>query len=112
MMKNGIEVRQLTVVRRGRPVLENLDLDIGSGVTGLLGPSGCGKSTLLRSVVGVQKTHGGDVRVFGEPAGSAGLRHRIGYVTQAASVCSGTACSVSCSARSGSGWSSTTRNAG
>ena len=54
---------QLTVVRRGRPVLENLDLDIGSGVTGLLGPSGCGKSTLLRAIVGVQQTHGGEVHV-------------------------------------------------
>jgi ABC-2 type transport system ATP-binding protein len=86
MMKNAIEVRQLTVVRRGRPVLDKLDLDIGSGVTGLLGPSGCGKSTLLRSIVGVQRTHGGEVRVLGEPAGSNGLRHRIGYVTQAASV--------------------------
>jgi ABC-2 type transport system ATP-binding protein len=86
MMKNVIEVRQLTVVRRGRPVLDELDLDIGSGVTGLLGPSGCGKSTLLRSIVGVQRTHGGEVRVLGEQAGSRPLRHRIGYVTQAASV--------------------------
>ena len=86
MMKNAIEVRGLTVVRRGRPVLERLDLDIGGGVTGLLGPSGCGKSTLLRSIVGVQRTHGGEVRVLGEPAGSKGLRHRVGYVTQAASV--------------------------
>ena len=80
-------MRGLTVVRRGNTVLEGLDLDIGAGiVTGLLGPSGCGKSTLLRSIVGVQQTHGGEVRVLGEPAGSAGLRSRIGYVTQAASV--------------------------
>ena len=86
MMKNAIEVRALTVVRRGRPVLDKLDLDIGSGVTGLLGPSGCGKSTLLRSIVGVQRTQGGEVTVLGEPAGSKGLRHRVGYVTQAASV--------------------------
>jgi ABC-2 type transport system ATP-binding protein len=86
MMKNVIEVRGLTVVRSGRSVLLNLDLTIGSGVTGLLGPSGCGKSTLLRSVVGVQQVAGGQVRVLGEPAGSAPLRQRVGYVTQAASV--------------------------
>ena len=67
-------------------MLDGLDLSIGAGVTGLLGPSGCGKSTLLRSIVGVQQTHGGTVSVLGEPAGSAGLRRRIGYVTQAASV--------------------------
>ena len=85
MVNNVIEVRGLTVIR-DRPVLEGLDVAIGSGVTGLLGPSGCGKSTLLRSIVGVQQVAGGDVSVLGEPAGSAPLRRRIGYVTQAASV--------------------------
>ena len=85
MVNNVIEVRGLTVVR-DRPVLDGLDVTIGSGVTGLLGPSGCGKSTLLRSIVGVQQVAGGDVRVLGEPAGSAPLRRRIGYVTQDASV--------------------------
>jgi ABC-2 type transport system ATP-binding protein len=73
-------------VVRDRPVLDGLDVTIGSGVTGLLGPSGCGKSTLLRSIVGVQQVAGGDVRVLGEPAGSASLRRRIGYVTQEPSV--------------------------
>lgn len=55
-------------------------------VTGLLGPSGCGKTTLMRSIVGVQRIAGGSVEVLGEPAGSAGLRHKVGYVTQAPSV--------------------------
>jgi ABC-2 type transport system ATP-binding protein len=86
MMNNVIEVRGLTVVRSGRTVLDGLDLTIGTGVTGLLGPSGCGKSTLLRSIVGVQQVAGGEVQVLGEPAGSASLRHRIGYVTQDDSV--------------------------
>jgi ABC-2 type transport system ATP-binding protein len=86
MTENAVEVRGLTVVRSGRTVLDALELTVGAGVTGLLGPSGCGKSTLLRSVVGVQQVAGGEVRVLGEPAGSAALRRRIGYVTQAASV--------------------------
>src|SRR3954451_12538906 len=86
MVNNVIEVRGLTVVRGGRPVLDGLDLTVGSGVTGLLGPSGCGKSTLLRSIVGVQQVTDGQVSVLGQPAGSAPLRRRIGYVTQAASV--------------------------
>jgi ABC-2 type transport system ATP-binding protein len=86
MMKNFIEVRGLTVIRSGRRVLDGLDLEVGAGVTGLLGPSGCGKSTLLRSIVGVQQVAGGEVQVLGEPAGSASLRHRIGYVTQDTSV--------------------------
>ena len=90
MMKKAleavVEVSGLTVVRGGRTVLEDLDLAIGRGVTGLLGPSGCGKSTLLRSIVGVQRTQEGAVSVLGEPAGSPPLRTRVGYMTQEPSV--------------------------
>ena len=86
MMKNVVEVRDLVVVRGEREVLPGISLDVPAGVTGLLGPSGCGKSTLLRSIVGAQQVRSGSVEVLGEPAGSAALRDRIGYVTQAASV--------------------------
>lgn len=86
MMKNVVEVRDLVVVRGAREVLPGISLDVPSGVTGLLGPSGCGKTTLLRCLVGAQQVRSGEVRVLGEPAGSAPLRTRIGYVTQAASV--------------------------
>ncbi|MDR7254898.1 ABC-2 type transport system ATP-binding protein [Nocardioides sp. BE266] len=86
MMKNVIEVRDLVVVRGVREVLPGISLDVPAGVTGLLGPSGCGKTTLMRSIVGAQQVRSGTVEVLGEPAGSAPLRDRIGYVTQAASV--------------------------
>jgi ABC-2 type transport system ATP-binding protein len=83
----AIDVRGLRVVRGGRTVLDGVDAAVPAGsVTGLLGPSGCGKTTLLRSIVGVQKVAGGEVRVLGEPAGAAALRDRVGYVTQAPSV--------------------------
>ncbi|ACU74429.1 ABC transporter related [Catenulispora acidiphila DSM 44928] len=87
MMNYAVEVRDLRVVRGGQVVLHDVSAQVEVGsVTGLLGPSGCGKSTLLRSVVGVQKVAGGSVRVLGAAAGSAALRDRIGYVTQAPSV--------------------------
>ena len=86
MMNNLVEVSGLTVVRGRRTVLRDLSLAVGPGVTGLLGPSGCGKTTLLRALVGVQRLAGGSVKVLGAEAGSAPLRHRVGYVTQAASV--------------------------
>ncbi|MCW2735801.1 ABC transporter ATP-binding protein [Nocardioides sp.] len=86
MMKNVIEVRDLVVVRGGRRVLPGISIDVTAGVTGLLGPSGCGKTTLMRCLVGAQQVRSGSVEVLGEPAGSAALRTRIGYVTQAASV--------------------------
>ena len=86
MMNNAVEIAALTVVRGGRSVLDGLDLTIGGGVTGLLGPSGCGKTTLMRCLVGVQQVASGQVVVLGQEAGSASLRDRIGYHTQAASV--------------------------
>ena len=83
----AIDVAGLRVVRGGRAVLERLSLAIPAGtVTGLLGPSGSGKSTLLRAIVGVQVVEQGAVTVLGLPAGSAGLRARVAYATQAASV--------------------------
>ena len=83
----AVLVRDLRVRRGSRTVLRGLSFDVPVGqVTGLLGPSGCGKSTLLRALVGVQAQVAGSVEVLGEPAGSRGLRSRIGYVTQAASV--------------------------
>jgi ABC-2 type transport system ATP-binding protein len=86
MMKNIVAVRDLVVFRGGKEVLPGISLDVTAGVTGLLGPSGSGKTTLMRSLVGAQQVRSGSVEVLGEPAGSAALRTRIGYVTQAPSV--------------------------
>ncbi|HOV37801.1 MAG TPA: ATP-binding cassette domain-containing protein, partial [Spirochaetales bacterium] len=70
-----------------QPVLKAVSLTVREGDRILIrGMSGSGKSTLLRAIVGVQKVAGGSVEVLGEPAGSAGLRRRVGYVTQAPSV--------------------------
>ena len=86
-MNYAIEIDDLDVERGGRPVLKGLSAKLAAGkVTGLLGPSGCGKTTLIRSIVGVQKVAGGRVSVLGEPAGMAGLRRRVAYVTQSPSV--------------------------
>jgi len=86
-MEAAIAVDGLVVDRGKRRVLHGVGFQASPGaVVGLLGPSGCGKSTLMRCLVGVQKIRSGSVRVLGEPAGAASLRHRVGYVTQAPSV--------------------------
>lgn len=83
----AIDVRDLRVVRGGRTALDGVTMQVEHGaITGLLGPSGCGKTTLMRSIVGTQVVAGGKVTVLGEPAGSAELRHRVGYVTQDATI--------------------------
>src|SRR3954447_9194001 len=86
-MDATVTVTDLVVDRGQRRVLPGLSFAVPAGqVTGLLGPSGSGKTTLMRALVGVQQVRSGEVTVLGERAGSPGLRHRVGYVTQAPSV--------------------------
>lgn len=45
-------------------ILKNIDLEITDGeFLVLVGPSGCGKSTLLRTLAGLEKLDGGDIKV-------------------------------------------------
>jgi len=86
-LTEAVEVTDLVVKRGGKAVLHGLTCSVSQGsVTGLLGPSGGGKTTLMRCMVGVQIVTSGSVRVLGEAAGTAGLRSRVGYVTQSPSV--------------------------
>jgi ABC-2 type transport system ATP-binding protein len=79
----AVSINHLRVVRGKRPALHDFSVDIAKGtITGLLGPSGCGKSTLMRCIVGTQVVTSGAVTVLGHPAGSAPLRHQVGYLPQ------------------------------
>jgi len=83
----SIVVKSLCIRRGGVIVLDELSLSVASGrVTGLLGPSGSGKTTLMRAIVGVQIVESGTITVLGEPAGTASLRWKVGYMTQNAAV--------------------------
>ncbi len=83
----AVTVRGLRVRRGATQVFDGLAVEIPRGsITGLLGPSGCGKTTLMRAIAGVQRIQGGTVTVLGTQAGSAPLRQRVAYDTQAASV--------------------------
>jgi ABC-2 type transport system ATP-binding protein len=83
----AISVRDLTVVRSRRLVLDRLAVDVRPGsITGLVGPSGCGKTTLIRCLAGVQLIRSGTVELLGRPAASAELRSRVAYMTQISSV--------------------------
>ncbi len=47
--------------------INDVNLDIGPGVTGLLGPNGAGKSTLLKLVTGQLKPSRGSLTLLGQP---------------------------------------------
>ena len=60
--------------------LNDVSVEVGSGVTGLLGPNGAGKSTFLKLITGQLKPSKGAVRVLGESVwGNAGLFFRLGF---------------------------------
>ncbi len=83
----AIRIEGLYVKRGSYQVFNGLGLSVPAGaLIGLLGPSGCGKSTLMRAIVGVQKVVSGTITVLGSPAGDPGLRRRVGYTTQAATI--------------------------
>lgn len=68
----GAPVRIVGLTRRfdGLPVIDGLDLEVGSGgVTAVLGPSGCGKTTLLRILAGLIEADSGVIE-GAEPNGA------------------------------------------
>ena len=66
---HGIEVRGVSYeYRPGRPVLQQVDLDLQPGETlAIVGPSGAGKSTLGRMLAGIHPPTEGSVTVGGVP---------------------------------------------
>lgn len=61
--------------------LQAVDLDVPAGQRlAIVGHNGSGKTTLLRVVAGLSEPTSGDVRVFGEPAGSLAARAHVAYV--------------------------------
>lgn len=90
-MMNSVEAAlrlEHVSVRRGAvAVVDDVGIEVAPGtLLGILGPSGSGKSSLMRAIAGIQRHVSGTVRVLGLPAGSPGLRRRLGFVTQSSSV--------------------------
>ncbi|MEY2408343.1 MAG: zinc transport system ATP-binding protein [Verrucomicrobiota bacterium] len=78
----AIDVRDLRVSLGGVAVLRGVNFVVPAGqLVALIGPNGSGKTTLLRALLGLQKFHGGVIRLFGETNLRAGLA-RVGYVPQ------------------------------
>jgi len=82
--KDGSEivVRAITLSKWYGEVigLNNFNIDIRPGITGIVGPNGSGKSTLFKIILGLIKPNAGSLTVFGrEPWGDATLHSSIGF---------------------------------
>ncbi len=77
----AIEVSDLTVAYRDRPVLWDVDVEVPAGVLmAVVGPNGAGKTTLLKAILGLVRPAAGTVRVFGQPLKA--VRRLVAYVPQ------------------------------
>ncbi len=68
----------------GVKALDNLNLEIGTGMFGLLGPNGAGKSSLMRTIATLQKPDSGTIEFDGINVleNQMELRKVLGYLPQ------------------------------
>ncbi len=87
MMKLTIENLTKTYPN-GVKAIDNLSLEIGTGMFGLLGPNGAGKSTLMRTIATLQKPDSGEITFNGINVlkDQISLRKGLGYLPQSFGV--------------------------
>lgn len=83
--KIAVQVDDLTVAYKYKPVLWDIDLAIPEGILmAIVGPNGAGKSTLIKSILGIVKPIAGKVQIYGESYRKN--RSLVAYVPQKGSV--------------------------
>jgi manganese/zinc/iron transport system ATP- binding protein len=85
MSEPAVEIADLTVAYRDKPVLWDVDLTVPQGVLmAIVGPNGAGKTTLIKAVLGLVRPAAGQVLVHGRPYDEE--RRRVAYVPQRGTV--------------------------
>jgi ABC-2 type transport system ATP-binding protein len=63
--------------------LKGVSLSVESGeIFGLLGQNGAGKTTLVKILLGITRATSGEASLLGDPAGTAAVRRRVGYLPE------------------------------
>ncbi|WP_298763775.1 ABC transporter ATP-binding protein [uncultured Polaribacter sp.] len=82
-------IKNLTkTYKNGVKAIDNLSLEIGTGMFGLLGPNGAGKSSLMRTIATLQSPDSGSIK-FGDIdvlKDNMSLRKVLGYLPQSFGV--------------------------
>jgi UDP-glucose/iron transport system ATP-binding protein len=87
------ELRDVSLTRGERRVLDSVDAAIPAGAAAIVGPSGAGKSTLLRLLNRLADPDAGTISYRGEPLASydpLALRREVSLVPQLPSLLEGT----------------------
>ena len=79
-----IETAGLTKRYSRVTALDQLDVSVGEGVTGLVGANGAGKSTLIKILLGLLPASSGSAQVLGYDVASDGgrIRSLVGYLPE------------------------------
>jgi ABC-2 type transport system ATP-binding protein len=81
----AIDIQRLShAYKDGFQALEDVNLQIGTGLFGLLGPNGAGKSTLMRIICTLIDPTSGQVKIGGHDASQSrqAVRELLGYLPQ------------------------------
>jgi ABC-type multidrug transport system ATPase subunit len=82
-------IKNLTkTYKNGVKAIDNLSIEIGTGMFGLLGPNGAGKSSLMRTIATLQSSDSGSI-MFGDInvlQDNMSLRKVLGYLPQSFGV--------------------------
>ncbi|MFN3231395.1 MAG: LPS export ABC transporter ATP-binding protein [Alphaproteobacteria bacterium] len=87
----GLGISGIGKSYKGRPVLQDISLDVHRGeVIGLLGPNGAGKTTCFYTIVGLVRADAGQIVLDGKDVTEQPMYRRaragIGYLPQEASI--------------------------
>jgi ABC-2 type transport system ATP-binding protein len=88
-MENYIETNALNFSFGSLKVLNELSIEVPSGsIYGFLGPNGAGKTTTIRALLGLYKTNGDHIRLFGESINhnKISILNRIGALVESPTV--------------------------
>ena len=81
-----IEITNLTKQYSEVQALRGVDLEIGTGMFGLVGPNGAGKTTLMRILAGLVKPTNGRIHLFNHDLstnkGKMAAKAQLGYLPQ------------------------------
>ncbi|HET7053668.1 MAG TPA: ATP-binding cassette domain-containing protein [Solirubrobacterales bacterium] len=87
------ELREVSLTRGGRRILDRVGADLHAGATAIVGPSGSGKSTLLRLLNRLADPDAGQISYRGRPLAEydpLALRREVSLVPQLPSLLDGT----------------------